>query len=299
MKKNNDRKNLLIATGVVVTVFIIGLGAITQDWNTGHNNLVDYTRAEMGDPKIQYQLGLKAAAGAKGMTGDVPQIDWFEKSASHGYAPAMLALGDLYNADPDEDSGDKAVKWYQKAADAGNAEGMRKLGEAYAMGRGTLVPDYAKARALYEKAAKGGDPEGETLFGVTLANEHNYTEGEAWLLKGEAAGDIHGDVGLGNIYYADFSPLKDDAKAAKYYGKAANAGATSIMLNYANMYYTGTGVTKDPAEAYKWVLIAQQRKVTGLAYAVYQLEGQLTPEQVNDGKQRANTWLQTHPAKDL
>ena len=299
MRKNNDRKNLLIATGVVVTVFVAGIGAMTQDWKTGHNNLVDYTRAEMGDPKLQYELGLKAAAGAKDMTGDVPQIAWFEKAAGHGYSPAMLALGDLYNADPDEESGDLAVKWYQKADTAGNAEATRKLGEAYAMGRGTLVPDYAKSRALYEKAAKAGDPVGETLYGVTLANEGDYTNGEAWMLKGEAAGDIHADVGLGNLYYAEFSPLKDDTKAAKYYGKAANGGATAIMINYANMYYSGTGVTKDPAEAYKWVLIAQQRKVTGLAYAVNRLETTLTPEQVNEGKQRANTWLQSHPPKDV
>lgn len=299
MKKNQDRKSLFIATGAVVAVFVVGLGAITQDWKTGHNNLVDYARAEMGDPKMQYELGLKAAAGAKNMTGEVPQIAWFEKSASHGYAPAMLALGDLYNAQPDEESGDLAVKWFQKADAAGNAEATRKLGEAYAMGRGTLVPDYAKSKALYEKAAKAGDPVGETLYGATLANDGDYANGEAWMLKGEAAGDIHADVGLGNLYYAEFSPLKDDAKAAKYYGKAANGGATAIMINYANMYYAGTGVTKDPAEAYKWVLIAQQRKVPGLAYAVNRLETTLTPEQVNDGKQRANAWLQSHPPKDI
>ena len=294
MRQNNDKRNMSIATGLVFIGLAAVIGAVSQDWKTGRNNLIDYTRAQMGDAKLQYQEGVKAGDGAQALSSDDPRIPWFEKSAKGGYVPAMLALGDLYNAATDEASGDQAVHWYQLATDAGNAEAARKLGQAYDMGRGTLVSDSAKAEVLYEKAAKGGDPQGETLYGVDLVNDGKIPDGVTWLMKGEAAGDIKADVALGNLYYDTRSPVKDWQKAGIYYTKAANGGATAIMLNLGNLYYSGIGEKKDLAESYKWVLIAQQRGVPGMDYTAHGLEEELKPADLNEGRQRANTWLLAH-----
>ena len=58
-------------------------------------------------------------------------VEWYEKSAAHGYATAMLALGDIY-CDGDgnvEQNLTKAKEWYEKAKDAGSEEAEQRLAD--------------------------------------------------------------------------------------------------------------------------------------------------------------------------
>lgn len=53
-------------------------------------------RAEQGDPKSQYALGLSYARG-EGVSQDYSEaVRWYRKAAEQGYAPAQYGLGFSY-----------------------------------------------------------------------------------------------------------------------------------------------------------------------------------------------------------
>ncbi len=294
MKKKSN-SNVLIAG--VITVVVVGGGilAAAQDWKSGRNSLLDYGRAEMGDANLQYDLGVRAQTSKAPGEGPKKAADWFEKSAKGGNVKAMLALGDLYNAQPDEASGDMAVKWYRQASDAGNMEATAKLGAAYDIGRGTLAPDRSKSRPLFEKAARAGDPLGEVLFGSVLLQEGNLKEAETWLLKASKDGNVQADGTLGNLYYDAYSPLKNMDKAFYHYSRACNGGIWPVMLNFAYMHLNGISTKKDPAEAYKWILLAADMEPRGMRTALAYLRQNLSPAELAEGEKRAAAWRAAHP----
>jgi TPR repeat protein len=81
-----------------------------------------FRRAEKGDAKAQFVLGLKYENG-KGVPQDYAEAaKWYRKAAEQGYAEAQFNLGAMY----DEGRGvhqdyAEAAKWYRKAKDQGVA----------------------------------------------------------------------------------------------------------------------------------------------------------------------------------
>jgi len=81
-----------------------------------------YRRAEKGEAKAQFVLGLKYDTG-KGVPQDYAEAaKWYRKAAEQGYAEAQFNLGTMY----DEGRGVRqdyaeAAKWYRKAKDQGVA----------------------------------------------------------------------------------------------------------------------------------------------------------------------------------
>jgi TPR repeat protein len=81
------------------------------------------------------------------------------EAAASNHVGAMVELGNLCK------SGDlgkyryvEAKGWYEKAANLGSVDGICKLGYMYHYGLGT-INDKAKAKELYETAAKKGSKE--------------------------------------------------------------------------------------------------------------------------------------------
>ena len=57
--------------------------------------------------------------------------EWYKKTAAHGYATAMLALGDIYcdgEGNVEQDLA-KAKEWYEKAKDAGSEKAEQRLAD--------------------------------------------------------------------------------------------------------------------------------------------------------------------------
>ncbi len=81
-------------------------------------------RAEQGDPKAQYQLGLEYCCGF-GAGHDTPiALQWFCKSAEQGYGPAQYEVGRFYGLRMATHYGEShrqdlilAYAWYRLAAD--------------------------------------------------------------------------------------------------------------------------------------------------------------------------------------
>ena len=64
-------------------------------------------------------------------------IDWFQKAAAQGYAPAAFQMGQLYEFGFGVAQDDRtAFAWYSSAAAHGSATAQRAVGDVYRKGRG-------------------------------------------------------------------------------------------------------------------------------------------------------------------
>ena len=115
--------------------------------------------------------GFGGAATGRGIAKDEAKaVEWYEKSAAQGYAPAEANLGGMYSEGlgiaRDEA---KAVGWFQMAAAQGHAVAQFNLAIRYAGGIG-ISKDEAKAAEWLQKSAFQGYPAAQFNLGVMYAN---------------------------------------------------------------------------------------------------------------------------------
>ena len=178
--------------------------------------------------------------------------------AEKGDAKAQHYLGGMYFNGMGVAKDDvEAVKWYRKAAEQNHANAQVKLGISYAFGLG-VTKDMKEAAKWYRKAAEQNDATAQNLVGLCY------------------------DEGLGMA--------QNDAEAVKWYRKAAeqnHAGAQNLL---GLCYGLGKGVPKDYAEAYKWANLAAAQGNENAKNGRDQLEKEMTPEQIAEGKKRASVF---------
>jgi TPR repeat protein len=145
---------------------------------------------------------------------------YFERAASQGSVPAMLALADQYKKGlgvPRDDA--KAFEWFMAAAVKEDPVGMLEIGDYYEWGKGGIKVDYERAHEYFEKAAAKGNSTAMYRLGV------HYREGRA--------------------------VAKDAHAALKWLSAAAelNPGVCKIIAEF---YVLGNGVQINFAEARRW-----------------------------------------------
>jgi len=113
-------------------------------------------RAESGDAKAQYQLGMAHFKGA-GVERDLQlALKWIEKAAEQSYGEAQYALGAMYHSGRGAlQSFPLAHKWFERAAQQNHAEAQFSLGVMYRNGQGIPV-DKSKAYIWFNLAAAQG-----------------------------------------------------------------------------------------------------------------------------------------------
>jgi TPR repeat protein len=85
---------------------------------------------------------------------------------------------------------------------------------------------------------------------------------------------------------------RDNTEAVKWLRKAAEQNDDKAQFGLAIRYANGQGVPKDDVEAYKWVILAAAQDNEYAKQNKPNLEGLLSPEQIAEGKRRANDWLE-------
>jgi len=206
-----------------------------------------------------------------------------------------MKLADIYSKSNTEADGDQEVYWYKEAANAGNIEAVRKAAIAIGIGRGKGEPNSVESDRLMKQAAEAGDGQAQLILGRNLAVPETAGEAEGWLIKAAAQNVPGADAALGDLYYNRLSPLKDDKKALQWYAKGAEAGDTHARVSYSYMYFSGRGVKKDDAEAWKWLVVADDGD-TSVQSARDYLKAQIKPDAIAEGNQRAAAWKAVHKA---
>ena len=87
----------------------------------------------------------------------------------------------------------------------------------------------------------------------------------------------------------------DNARAVKWYTQAAELGDSDGYFKLGYDYELGLGVPKDKVTAYMWYVLASYEPIA--RKRLQQLAPQLTSDQINEAKRRADQWKTQHPPR--
>lgn len=124
----------------------------------------------MNAPEAAFALGAMNFAG-KGTPVNIPKaLEYYEKAAAAGYAPAQTTLALLYiHGENVVQDVDKGLKFAEEAAGNGDPEAQIMLARWYENGE-NVEKDMKKAVAFYQKAAMQGDINAKTALSVIYKN---------------------------------------------------------------------------------------------------------------------------------
>jgi len=112
--------------------------------------------ANAGNPKEQYAVGKTYRTGDKGISRDLEKsVNWLTRSASAGYSPAMLELGDIYLTEPSYLNPKEGVDWYLKAKQAGNTKANRTM--TLALLRSERIEFFQVLKPAFEETVESGN----------------------------------------------------------------------------------------------------------------------------------------------
>ncbi|AXK83168.1 sel1 repeat family protein [Pseudolabrys taiwanensis] len=227
----------IIAVGLLIALSVTVARAQSADLV-----LCDRVAAEPSDPD--------KPADVKGVAeiarSDVAIAIKFCKSASAASRRALYQLGRAYAANRQMP---EAIAAYRKAAGKGSTSAMVELGVIYGTGTG-LPKDEAQARALFTRAAEGGNARGVTnLAAVSNGAPADPTKTRALLAKAAEANAPAAQYQLGVMMADGVGGPQDDVGARALFEKAAaqdHAGALERLGAFAE---SGRGGPKDPGAA--------------------------------------------------
>ncbi len=276
--------------------------------------------AEQNNAPAQYNMGVCYNDGL-GVAKDYAEaMEWWRKAAGQNHVMAQHNLGVSYNEGKSVTKDYvEAVKWYRKAAEQNFAPAQNDLGVCYANGFG-VTKDYLEAYKWCLLAAAQGDelaknvtPKLEGLLtrvqiaeGQKRAGEFKPSEvpslvaqqggsGGNPLAQPRAkaeAGDAKAQNELGEAFHAGGRGVpKNTVEAVKWFRQAAEQNFPAAQASLALCYERGDGVAKYEVEAYKWNLLAAAQGDTKAKRNVTLQELLLSPEEIAEGKRRAEAWL--------
>ncbi len=172
-----------------------------------------------------------------------------------------------------------AIANYRAAASKDNADACLALGcTFYSPPRELGEADYSMASTYLQKARTLGNREADYFLGVILMSggnglDRDYEHATLCLerfvtfLSGLSPSDMEttgllGPRGLSDAIFrlGYIHEMKDQVvRAVQYYKLAVELDDGDAMLRLGGMYMTGRGVVEDPAEGYKWILLAAAR----------------------------------------
>jgi len=204
--------------------------------------LCDRIAAEPTDPdKPNDVKGVAAIAPS-----DVATAIKFCKVASASSRRALYQLGRAYAANR---QAAEALAAYRKAADKGSSAAMVELGVMYGTGAG-VAKDQGKARELFERAAKTGNPRGVTnLAAIDGGTASNPAEARAMLAKAAEANSAEAQFQLGVMYAQGAGGPKDDVAARALFEKAAAQNHPEALEWLGAFAQSGRGGAQDTRAA--------------------------------------------------
>ena len=176
----------------------------------------------------------------------------------------------------------EAIKRFAAEADRGDKDAQFALGRIYQEGSG-VAQSIPAAEAYYRKAATEGHANAQANLAMVLLNTQRAEEGIDWLRKAAKGGAPRAMVLLGNLSLTGTGMTKNAADAKKWLEQAAELGDSEAFESLSVMYDAGEGVAKDPAKALDFLEKAAKRNSIKalLRLAVKNLNGEGTTK---DGK---------------
>lgn len=214
------------------------------------------------DPQKRLELAEKLAKYKEWQTA----FYWYKKASEKDIKEAMFHLAECYqNGRGTKVNTATAVECFVRAYELGSIEAANRLGRLFYSGGPGLSPDYEQSLEWFEKC--NSDECAETY--QDLADY--YSEGKACLpdeakefmyrkkyyeyhfynaLENE---DIESMCILGTLCEEGKGIDKNDAYALTWFERAAKGGSNVAKYRLGKIYEAGTGVSKDPQKAFKYM----------------------------------------------
>jgi len=217
------------------------------------SNAIDYYEksASAGYAKAQYKLYKILATDEYVKKDRVTALKWLKKVAESGDDKAQVDLGnELGKADYVN-----AEKWYKKASENNNAEGQWRLGRLYESGNLGKV-DYVNAEKWWKKAAENNNAEGQWrlgwLYELGCLGKEDYVNAEKWYKKAAENNNAEGQWRLGVLYASGNLGKVDYVNAEKWWKKAAENDNAEGQWRLGWLYKRGYLGKADYVSAEKW-----------------------------------------------
>lgn len=249
--------------GLALTLAFAGQALHAQQSHADGKRLVELrAQAEKGDAEAQCNLGQKLLGPTATAQERAEGVKWCRRAAEQNHAQGQFVLGICYLAGLGVEKDEaEVVRWWRKAAEQNLPHAQYELGGCYRHGQG-VTTNAVEAVKWYRKAAEQNFPPAQYELGAC------YAEGQG--------------------------VAQDMAEAVEWLRKAAEQNYGQAQFALAIRYVNGQGVAKDEAEAYKWVILAAAQNHEKAKQNQPSLEGTLSPDQIAEGKRRANDWLEQH-----
>jgi localization factor PodJL len=243
------------------------------------------TAAANGNPKAQFEVGMRFSEG-RGVPQDMHEaVVWFERAAAQSFQPAAYRLGSAYEKGLGVDRNPiEAKRWYRTAAEGGNIRAMHNLGVLYANER-----DMPSALPWFQKAAEAGLKDSEFNLGIIYALGSGVKQDLAvsykWFALGAAQGDQEAAKKRDDILTHLDHMLQASAKLAVSTWKPA---PISRDANEETAVWSEPAATASaqpsaapaaPPPPAGWTKVMQaQAALQGKGFYLGKIDGDLTPE---------------------
>ena len=268
-----------------------------DDYQTVYDTIVACTEAaEQGDAMAQFNLAriYEYGIGVAPDTAKATQL--YFSSAKKGYMHAQATLADFYEKGIYvEKNANEALRWKELADEQRYLAAQKNAADCEYF---FVSGDYDKAFLPCNHAANQGDAAAE----FNLAQMYEYgSDGEqdtafAMSMYVDAAnkGSARAQSTLGYFYEYGINVEINAEEAVRWYKLAAEQGDGGAHFGLARAYDLGMGVQQDHVTAYMWysIINADDNYFAGETADI--LAERMTPAQVAEAQQRAQTCLKNN-----
>ena len=209
--------------------------------------------AQQGNASAQHSLGDMCVQGDEVDEG----MKWLRDAADQGHAPAMTALGYVYEQMPGNisekvKSDVEAATWFLFAAELGETDAQYRLGEMYRQGRAEAWR-WGKDSTGAKELAACGWTEGQ----ICHHGQHtNDVVAAVWFRLSASRGHARAQFRLGNAYAQGTGVGMDKERAVIWHEAAAAQGDRYSMYVLGCFFENGDGVPVDCDAAIRWYCLA-------------------------------------------
>ena len=289
------------------------------------------TKAELGNPIAQFQLGTLYYQG-KNVGKDFSQaLTWYRRAAEQGNSEAQYNLANMYLMGEGVEQNDlQAKQWYEKAAEQGHTDAQHNLQSLQrvvdttqqaetsepphpvdsmepeeAIASAEAVPEAQPRRGffarLFSKKDQPPSYEQPSEAGIVYASPEEIEAAQIQTFSSDIQslqtkaelGNPIAQFQLGTLYYQGKNVGKDFSQALTWYRRAAEQGNSEAQYNLANMYLMGEGVEQNDLQAKQWYEKAAEQGHTDAQHNLQSLQ------RVVDTTQQAETSEPPHPVDSM
>lgn len=229
------------------------------------NYLANLSKARFGDAMAMYNVGICYQSGI-GVGIDIDRaVEWFEMSAEHGYANAIVLLEGIFSGCKGFDlqfgidhskfiNIPKYIKYVELGCDLEYPISFYDKGNIYRQGLGGYSKSLKEAVKCWLIVIKMNF---DWAYNFEKNNVGPFAPYKRLSATYAIINSYH-NLGV-SYFYGSSDLLKDIDKAIYYYEKAANLGSRQSASNLIDIYLEGKGVPKDEKRAEYWMKIRKEK----------------------------------------